>query len=196
MGILLTVFLLGSFFLYFYRKFKLENDELKEEKEGLFEIKEEMRLSLLSGVYHRYKKEEDPEKEENPLLFERFVARILNVYYDGETYVTRGSGDYGVDIELECPEGLFLVQVKCYAPNHPIGFEPIAIIHSQMEKQKAVGGLIVTTSRFTPNAVKYADELNIELIDGLKLIDMWIVGSETRYKFKEEANEENQKVNV
>jgi restriction system protein len=71
-----------------------------------------------------------------------------------------------------------LGQVKCYKPENPVGFEPIAIIHSQMIKQKALGGFVVTTSYFTPNAIKYSEELNINLIDGQRLIDMWTQGVE------------------
>ncbi|MBP3962610.1 restriction endonuclease [Paenibacillus lignilyticus] len=60
----------------------------------------------------------------------------------------------------------------CY--NYPVGFEPIAIIHSQMIKQKAAGGYVVTTSSFTQNAVDYAKGLNIELIGGQNLVELWI----------------------
>ena len=64
--------------------------------------------------------------------------------------------------------------VKCTGDQNPIGYEPIAIIHSQMAKQDAIGGYVVTTGRFTDGAYEYANGLNIELIDGQKLVDLWI----------------------
>ncbi|WEG11282.1 restriction endonuclease [Pullulanibacillus sp. KACC 23026] len=182
MGIVLTVIILGGLFGFYYRRLRIDNENLKSVTTSLIETEEEMKLSLLLGVYHRYKKEVNSEKEENPLMFERFVARVLENYYSGETYVTRSSGDYGVDIEHERQDGLHLGQVKCYAPNQAVNYEPIAIIHSQMVKQNAGGGFVVTTSRFTENAVSYAKELQIELIDGMKLIEMWTEGTKTRYR--------------
>ncbi|MBZ4687476.1 MAG: restriction system protein [Clostridia bacterium] len=43
-----------------------------------------------------------------------------------------------------------------------------------MVKQVAKGGFVVTTSDITPNAREYAEGLNIELINGNELIEMWI----------------------
>ena len=53
-------------------------------------------------------------------------------------------------------------------------FEPIAILHSNIIKNGAKGGYIITTSSFTDSAKQYASDLNIELIDGVKLVDLWI----------------------
>lgn len=43
-----------------------------------------------------------------------------------------------------------------------------------MVKRDAKGAYVITTSSFTENARKYAEGLNIELIDGTKLVDEWI----------------------
>ncbi|GGH87578.1 restriction system protein [Pullulanibacillus pueri] len=193
MAIFITVVLLSGLFLFYYNRLKKENEKLKNRSIDHFKVKDEMKLSLLLGLYHRYKKEEDPEKEENPLQFERFVAKVMERYYSGETYVTRGSGDYGVDIEHSREDGLYLGQVKCYAPNHPVNYEPIAIIHSQMVKQGAAGGFVVTTSQFTSNAIGYAENLDIQLIDGITLVNMWISGAEKQYKHYLELVNDEQK---
>ncbi|NOU99105.1 restriction endonuclease [Paenibacillus planticolens] len=65
-------------------------------------------------------------------------------------------------------------QIKCNADNNPVSFDPIAIIHSQMIKQNAKGGYVITTSTFTLNAKVYAEGLNIKLIEGRELIDLWV----------------------
>ncbi|WDH83450.1 restriction endonuclease [Paenibacillus urinalis] len=107
-------------------------------------------------------------------MFEQFAAEIMASVRGGSTYVTKGSGDYGVDIEEETDEGLYLGQVKCYNDQNPVSFDPIAIIHSQMVKQGAIGGYVVTTGKFTSNAYNYASGLNIELIDGNQLVELWL----------------------
>jgi restriction system protein len=129
-----------------------------------------MHQTIAIGLYHRFKKSEE-DSTETPWDFEKFVANIMVDYLGGEATITQGSGDFGVDIEHRRDNGLYLGQVKCY--NHPVGYEPIAIIHSQMVKQGAKGGFVVTTSTFTDNAIAYAEDLNIELIDGEKLVEYW-----------------------
>ena len=54
---------------------------------------------------------------------------------------------------------------------------PIAVVHSQMVKRGAVGGYVATTGEFPAGAYQYADELNIELYNGDRLVELW-VGSE------------------
>ncbi|WP_160037104.1 restriction endonuclease [Paenibacillus sp. An7] len=135
---------------------------------------EDMKETLRIGLYHRYKRDLVEDKVENPLLFEHFVAEIMTSVRGGSTYVTKGSGDYGVDIEEETNAGLYLGQVKCYNDYNPVSFDPIAIIHSQMVKQGAIGGYLITTGKFTANAYNYANELNIDLIDGNQLVELWL----------------------
>jgi restriction system protein len=45
-----------------------------------------------------------------------------------------------------------------------------------MVKKGAKGGYVITTSSFTPAARQYAEGLGIELIDGVKLVDLWLSG--------------------
>ncbi|MEF3352103.1 restriction endonuclease [Paenibacillus sp. GYB006] len=135
---------------------------------------EDMKETLRIGLYHRFKRDPEEEKAENPLLFEHFVAEIMTSVRGGSTYVTKGSNDYGVDIEEETDAGLYLGQVKCYNDLKSVDFKPIAIIHSQMIKQGAVGGYVITTSKFTSNACNYANGLDIDLIDGNQLVELWL----------------------
>ncbi|MGO4730273.1 restriction endonuclease [Paenibacillus sp. 2KB_22] len=70
--------------------------------------------------------------------------------------------------------------MKCYNDMNLVGFEPIVIIHSQMVKQGAVGGYVVTTSEFTSNARNYAEGLDIDLINGTQLMELWMEHLETK----------------
>lgn len=144
----------------------------------------EMKTTLAMGLYLRFCKEknndEKPPKyskiyiKQNPFEFENFCAQVLERYYSGSTWVRSASGDFGVEFEHRREDGLYLGQVKCYEGD--LSYEPIALIHSNMVKEGAKGGYVITTGSFSENARKFADGLNIELIDGVRLVEYWLDG--------------------
>ncbi|MEH7525811.1 restriction endonuclease [Bacillus sp. JJ1503] len=147
---------------------------------------EDMKRTLAMGLYLRFRNEVDGDKNEvrsnsvfikqDPFTFESFVAEVFERARGGSTWVSPPTGDFGVDFEHETDEGRFLGQVKCYKGD--MAFDPIAILHSNMVKHGAKGGYVVTTSSFTKAAMEYAEGLDIELIDGVKLVELWIAGLE------------------
>lgn len=172
------LFLLAGFLHFYYTKRKHEN--INALIYQYVESCEEMKKTLAMGVYLRFKKESEeiPVKYssiyliENPLLFESFVAEMMESSRGGSVWVSPSSNDQGVDFEHTTDEGLFLGQVKCYQGDLP--YEPIALIHSNMVKRTAMGGYVITTGSFTENARKYAESLNVELINGVKLVEEWM----------------------
>ncbi|RED40876.1 restriction endonuclease [Paenibacillus sp. VMFN-D1] len=138
---------------------------------------DEMKETLKIGLYHRYKKEQGEDKDEGSLEFEAFVAEMMEAVRGGRTYVTRASRNYGIDIEEHTDHGLYLGLAVCTDDRNPVDYGPIAVVHSQMVKRGAVGGYVATTGEFTAGAYQYADELNIELYNGDRLVDLWM-GSE------------------
>jgi len=170
---IIGLFTVLGFGLYWVREYRKKTARLETVIQGLTDCNIEMKKTLLAGLIKRFGPVLAYEGDETPLDFERFVARILRINYGGRTSVTRASGDFGVDIEHRRGKNLHLGQVKCYAEDNPVGYEPVAIIHSQMVKQGAAGGFVVTTSDFTGNARKYAEDLNIDLIDGSMLVELW-----------------------
>ncbi|MEE3955905.1 restriction endonuclease [Peribacillus frigoritolerans] len=147
---------------------------------------DEMKRTLAMGLYLRFRKENPDDKKlikdnsifikQDPIAFESFVAEVFDRSRGGSTWVTPPSGDYGVDFEHETKEGKFLGQVKCYKDD--LDFEAIAILHSNIIKQGLQGGYVITTGDFTKNALRYAEGLNIELINGVQLVDLWLEGLE------------------
>ena len=109
-------------------------------------------------------------------MFEAFVADVINKSKGGTTWVSPSSGDFGVDFEHTTNERLYLGQVKCYQGD--LSFESIALIHSNMVKKGAKGGYVITTGAFTSGAKEYADGVDIELIAGVKLVELWLDGLE------------------
>lgn len=132
----------------------------------------EIAKTLEIGLYHRFKRDLTDSQKETPYEFEHFIAEVFKKYYGGQVSVTKASGDMGVDIVHFRPKGQILGQVKCYAPQNNVGYETIAILHSQIIQRNAHGGFVATTSNFTNNAIKYAREINIDLYDGSMLVDM------------------------
>lgn len=151
---------------------------------------EEVKWTLAMGLYLRFKLEEENSSEddeqdeeagshdtkhfikEGPLIFEDFVADIFERSRGGETDVLPSKQDFGIDFKHKTEDGLFLGQVKCWKED--VDFEPIALIHSNMVKKQAVGGYVITTSAFTEAAKEYAEQLDIELINGSKLVELWM----------------------
>lgn len=141
-------------------------------------VADEFKKTIALGLYQRFCKEIEEKKysstflKSDPLDFEHFIADVLKHRYGFEAFVTKSSGDFGVDIEHGIGDGKVLGQVKCYRED--MGFEPIAILHSNMIKQNASKGYVVSTAGFNENARSYAEGLNIDLINGMELVELWI----------------------
>ncbi|WBL16787.1 restriction endonuclease [Sutcliffiella sp. NC1] len=171
----ILIVILLVFIIYQWRKNK-DSKELKVNKQYL--SSNEFKSTLALGIYQRFCKENEEKTysslflKSNPLSFEDFVGDILKHKYGENMYVTKSTGDFGVDIEHGIGTDKVLGQVKCYKVD--VGYEPIALIHSNMVKQGASKGYVVTTSDFTENARWYADGLNIDLITGTDLVEMWL----------------------
>ncbi|MGG0717958.1 restriction endonuclease [Robertmurraya massiliosenegalensis] len=150
----------------------------REEYSRQIIVTDEFKKTIALGLYQRFCKEIDNKKysstflKSNPLEFEHFVADVLKNKYGFEHFVTKPTGDFGVDIEHGIGEGKVLGQVKC--EREDLGYQPIAILHSNMVKQNASKGYVVSTAGFNDNARTYAEGLNIDLIDGVELVEMWI----------------------
>lgn len=144
---------------------------------------EEFKRTLCMGIYYRFMKQQEGEKvsssfiRQTPLEFEVFAAQIIEKVYGGICSVTSASGDFGVDIEHRVNGKIFYGQCKVYCTDLP--FNSIALIHSNMVKHGAEGGYIITTSAFSANAKKYAQGLNIELIDGPRIAELYMKSLET-----------------
>lgn len=176
--IIIGLGLLAAYFHFHYTKRKHQRINMLIDRHN--ESNEEWKRTLAMGLYLRFKDEsaENPVNyssiylKGDPISFEYFVADIFQITRGGFTWVSPHSNDYGVDFEHTTDDGLYLGQVKCYQGD--LSFDPIALIHSNMVKREAVGGYVITTGFFTENARSYAQGLNIELIDGVKLVEEWL----------------------
>lgn len=108
--------------------------------------------------------------------FEEFVARMLQQLGIGQIERVLFTQDEGRDILIRSPEGLIVVECK-HQPTTSIGRPIVQKLHSAVVSSKAVKGLLVTTGRFTQEAIEHAKKLKaggttIEMIDRPILADM------------------------
>ncbi|WP_139787241.1 restriction endonuclease [Cohnella massiliensis] len=102
--------------------------------------------------------------------FERLITQLLRSM-GFLVEMTSLSGDGGVDIiaysDQPIIKGKYLVQCKRW--NAAIGEPTVRDLYGVVLSQNANKGIIITNSTFSDKAVEFADNKNIELIDGSQL---------------------------
>lgn len=123
-------------------------------------------LLLLAGVLlfvrARRKLPDDMDKMEGH-EFEYFCAELLKKKGFLEVEVTRGSGDYGVDILAQKDGITYAIQCKCY--NAPIGVKAVQEIYAGRDFYDCMVGAVMSNQYFTAPATEAAKKLKILLWD-------------------------------
>ena len=96
--------------------------------------------------------------------FEYFCADLLEQRGFVEVEVTRGSGDYGIDILAEKDGVTYAVQCKRYTA--PVGVKAIQEAYAGWDYYDRMVGAVMTNQYFTAPAVEAAKKLKILLWDG------------------------------
>ena len=95
--------------------------------------------------------------------FEYFCADLLKDNGFAEVEVTRGSGDYGVDILAEKDGITYAVQCKCHTD--PIDIRAVQEVYAGRDYYDRMVGVVMTNQYFTSAAVHAAEKLKILLWD-------------------------------
>lgn len=95
--------------------------------------------------------------------FEYFCADLLRKKGFIEVEVTKGSGDYGIDILAEKDGVTYAIQCKCYTA--PIGVKAIQEAYAGRDYYDRMVGAVMTNQYFTSPAVEAAKKLKILLWD-------------------------------
>jgi len=95
--------------------------------------------------------------------FEELVAELLS--RDGlEVYLTPATRDGGRDVLAfhKTPVGrlLYLVECKRHRPGNPVGIAIVQRLYGVVMQERATAGLVVTTSRFTKEALTFAETVS------------------------------------
>lgn len=91
----------------------------------------------------------------------------------GFTVIETGQGgkDGGVDLVLTLPGNKTLVQCKQWK-TYKVGVKIVRELFGVMTAEQATAGVVVTSGKFTKDAIAFADGKNIDLVDGAKLFRM------------------------
>lgn len=121
--------------------------------------------AVLSVWYVRRKRipAEVPMDEMEGHDFEYYCADILRANGFGHVEVTRGSGDYGIDILAEKDGVSYGVQCKCYEAH--VGTHAVAEAYAGHDYYGCMVGAVMTNQYFTAPARHMADRLGILLWD-------------------------------
>lgn len=95
--------------------------------------------------------------------FEYYCADLLRRAGFLEVEVTRGSGDYGVDILAELGGVTYAVQCKRY--DGPVGVKAVQEVYAGRDYYDRMVGVVMTNQYFTRPAVEVAQKLKILLWD-------------------------------
>lgn len=160
------------------RKRKKEEDEKRkfEEKQrakGLVKYKDDIWLKP-EALEHLKKIEiglDNNFQDYTPYDFEKFIAKLFEKM-GYISYVTKKTGDYGVDIVAKKGKDTVAIQAKKYRRGNNVGNVDVQKILGAMWKYDANKAMIITTSDFTVQAESQAKGAPVELWDRHTLHDM------------------------
>lgn len=124
-------------------------------------------IVILWGIFHYLL----THKRQKPLLmddmeghdFEVFCAQLLENRGFTEVEVTKGSGDYGIDILAEKEGVTYAIQCKRYMA--PVGVKAVQEAYAGRDYYDRMVGAVLTNQYFTAPAVEAAKKLKILLWD-------------------------------
>ena len=96
--------------------------------------------------------------------FEFFCAQLLENHGFAEVEVTKGSGDYGIDVLAQKDGVTYAVQCKRYSA--PVGVKAVQEAYAGRDYYDRMVGAVMTNRYFTAPAVEAAKKLKILLWDG------------------------------
>jgi len=101
--------------------------------------------------------------------------RLVGEYFHRKGFqVTREGGngpDGGIDLLLRQKGETYLVQCKQWKA-YKVGVQPVREFYGVLASRGTAGGYFVTSGVFTDEAIKFAQGLNIEMVDGDRLRGM------------------------
>lgn len=116
----------------------------------------------------------------SPVAFEKMIIDLLQKMGYGSfdnagrtTPITADEGIDGIIMEDKLGFNLIYIQAKHWSIDNPVGRPEIQTFVGAISG-KGGNGLFVTTSKYTKNAIEYADQHHIILIDGKRLCKLMI----------------------
>lgn len=115
---------------------------------------------------------------QTPAFFEQLVVDLMKAMDYGDGFVTKYSGDDGIDgiiHEDKLGFNLIYIQAKRWKSDITIGKPELQkFAGAMMGPPRVEKGLFITTAKFSPKAKEYATAQHIILVDGKKLTELMI----------------------
>lgn len=115
---------------------------------------------------------------QTPAFFEQLVVDLMKAMNYGEGFVTKYSGDDGIDgiiHEDQLGFNLIYIQAKRWKPDVTIGKPELQkFAGAMMGPPRVEKGLFITTAKFSPKARDFANAQHIILVDGKRLTKLMI----------------------
>ena len=115
---------------------------------------------------------------QTPAFFEQLVVDLMKAMNYGEGFVTKYSGDDGIDgiiHEDQLGFNLIYIQAKRWKPDVTIGKAELQkFAGAMMGPPRVEKGLFITTAKFSPKARDFANAQHIILVDGKRLTELMI----------------------
>ena len=115
---------------------------------------------------------------QTPAFFEQLVVDLMKAMNYGEGFVTKYSGDDGIDgiiHEDQLGFNLIYIQAKRWKPDVTIGKPELQkFAGAMMGPPRVEKGLFITTAKFSPKAIDFANAQHIILVDGKRLTELMI----------------------
>lgn len=144
-------------------KVKLTNIKIQLE-EGITKIKEVEQFKRMASIEYI--------NNLDGIEFEKFIQTLLKYLDFDESYVTKESGDYGIDVIGIKNNIRYGIQCKNY--NGPVGNRAIQEAYSGKDYYDCNVAIVVTNNHFTSNAIHQANKNKVVLWDKddiIKIID-------------------------
>ena len=103
--------------------------------------------------------------------FERLVGEAYR--RQGYRVIERGGAgpDGGIDLELRAKDKTLVVQCKRWK-TRTVGVESVRELYGAMTGEEAHGAIFVSSGTYTPDAIDFARDKPIKLVDGRELVGM------------------------
>lgn len=115
---------------------------------------------------------------QTPAFFEQLVVDLMKAMNYGEGFVTKYSGDDGIDgiiHEDQLGFNLIYIQAKRWKPDVTIGKPELQkFAGAMMGPPRVEKGLFITTAKFSPKARDFANAQHIIPVDGKRLTELMI----------------------
>ena len=118
----------------------------------------------IDGLIARFK--------DRPTDFEPFCAELFRML-GWQAQTTPPVRDGGFDLRLRRSDGTtYIAECKCYDRRHHVGRPVVQKLQGANAAENAQGMMLITTSSFSADAVSYAKQAGVTLVDGAALVGL------------------------